>query len=54
MAHGLSNAMLLPAVTAFSAPGAVTRYAACARAMGLKVGSSDESAAGRLVEELRR
>src|SRR6202012_3979679 len=33
--HGLSNAMLLPAVTAFSAEGAPTRYAACARAMGI-------------------
>ena len=32
--HGLSNAMLLPAVTAFSAPEAMTRYADCARAMG--------------------
>ncbi|MFC6047962.1 iron-containing alcohol dehydrogenase, partial [Methylobacterium hispanicum] len=32
VAHGLSNAMLLPAVTAFSAPAALARYAACARA----------------------
>jgi alcohol dehydrogenase class IV len=35
VAHGLSNAMLLPAVTAWSAPAAITRYADCARAMGL-------------------
>src|SRR5215211_238017 len=33
--HGLSNAMLLPAVTAFSAGAALERYADCARAMGL-------------------
>ena len=33
--HGLSNAMLLPAVTEFSAPAAMERYAACARAMGI-------------------
>lgn len=35
VAHGLSNAMLLPAVTAFSVRSAPARYAACARAMGL-------------------
>ncbi|MFD0938447.1 iron-containing alcohol dehydrogenase, partial [Methylobacterium trifolii] len=35
VAHGLSNAMLLPAITAFSAPAATGRYAACARAMGV-------------------
>ena len=33
--HGLSNAMLLPAVTAFSVDAAAERYAACARTMGL-------------------
>src|SRR4029077_15383849 len=33
--HGLSNAMLLPLVTAFSAPAAEPRYAACARTMGV-------------------
>jgi len=32
--HGLSNAMLLPAVTAWSIPAAVERYADCARAIG--------------------
>ncbi len=35
--HGLSNAMLLPAVTRFSIPGAVDRYATIARTMGLCV-----------------
>ena len=33
--HGLSNAMLLPAVTEFSIPAAPERYADCARALGV-------------------
>lgn len=33
--HGLSNAMLLPAITAFSIKDAPSRYADCARAMQL-------------------
>jgi len=33
--HGLSNAMLLPSVTAYSIPAAPARYADCARAMGI-------------------
>ena len=33
VSHGLSNAMLLPRVTRFSAPAALGRYAACARTM---------------------
>ena len=32
--HGLSNAMLLPAVTEYSIPAAADRYADCARAIG--------------------
>ena len=53
--HGLSNAMLLPAVTAFSASAARVRYAECARAMGLAAeGESDQSAVGRLVEALEK
>ena len=36
--HGLSNAMLLPAVTRFSAPAAMERYAVCARMMGIAAG----------------
>ena len=52
--HGLSNAMLLPAVTAFSAPAALPRYAACAREMGLaSEGEGDQAAVARLLEELR-
>ncbi|BBE34023.1 iron-containing alcohol dehydrogenase [Sphingosinicella microcystinivorans] len=51
--HGLSNAMLLPAVTAWSAPAAMTRYADCARAMGIaEEGEGDQSAVARLLEEL--
>ncbi len=51
--HGLSNAMLLPAVTRFSAPAAPGRYADCARAMGVvKEGEGDQSAVARLLAEL--
>lgn len=51
--HGLSNAMLLPAVTAFSAPAALSRYAECARAMGVATADEgDQSAVARLLEEL--
>ncbi len=54
VAHGLSNAMLLPAVTAWSASSALPRYADCARAMGLASGDEgDQWAVARLVEALR-
>lgn len=54
VAHGLSNAMLLPAITAFSAPAAVARYAQCARAMGVAAeGEGDEAAVERLIAALR-
>ena len=51
--HGLSNAMLLPAVTAYSLNAALERYATAARAMGI-VGAEegDSSAGGKLLEEL--
>ncbi|TXM66929.1 iron-containing alcohol dehydrogenase [Methylobacterium sp. WL120] len=52
--HGLSNAMLLPAVTAFSAPGSPGRYAACARAMGVARETDDDArAVSRLIAELQ-
>jgi alcohol dehydrogenase class IV len=52
--HGLSNAMLLPAITAFSAPAALERYADCARAMGIAgEGEGNQSAIARLLDELR-
>jgi alcohol dehydrogenase class IV len=51
--HGLSNAMLLPAVTRFSAPAALGRYAEAARAMGIaKESEGDQAAVARLIEEL--
>jgi len=50
----LSNAMLLPAVTAFSIPSASVRYAQCARAMGVATQSdSDEVANQKLINELK-
>jgi alcohol dehydrogenase class IV len=53
--HGLSNAMLLPAVTAFSADAAADRYADCARAMGVAEGADSTSAAiTKLVDALYR
>ena len=51
--HGLSNAMLLPEVTAFSAPFALDRYADCARAIGIAdEGEGSQSAVARLIDEL--
>jgi alcohol dehydrogenase class IV len=52
--HGLSNAMLLPEITAFSAPAALARYGDCARAMGI-AGESEgnQAAVARLLDELR-
>jgi alcohol dehydrogenase class IV len=53
--HGLSNAMLLPEVTAWSVSGDAGRYAQCARYMGIATNAdSDEAACGKLVEGLRR
>jgi alcohol dehydrogenase class IV len=52
--HGLSNAMLLPEITAFSAPAALERYADCARAMGVAAeGEGNQAAVARLLDELR-
>jgi len=54
VAHGLSNAMLLPAVTAWSAPAALSRYSDCAREMGLaQPGEGEQAAVALLVEALR-
>jgi alcohol dehydrogenase class IV len=53
--HGLSNAMLLPEITAFSVPAALDRYADCARAMGVaEEGEGSQGATARLLDELRR
>jgi alcohol dehydrogenase class IV len=52
--HGLSNAVLLPDVTAFGLAAAPRRYAALARAMGLaRAADADGVAAERLVDGLR-
>lgn len=45
--HGLSNAMLLPAVTAFSVNAAEVRYAECARIMGIAESSDSDAKAGQ-------
>jgi alcohol dehydrogenase class IV len=53
--HGLSNAVLLPAVTRFSVGAAPARYAAIARTIGAAPeGASDADACAALVEELTR
>lgn len=55
VAHGLSNAMLLPAITAFSVAAAPDRYATCARVIGwASEGESDVSACQKLVDGLRQ
>jgi alcohol dehydrogenase class IV len=55
LAHGLSNSVLLPAVTRFSWPGAKSRYAEIARAMQLASDKgSDEAACEALAEWLDR
>ncbi|USH03493.1 iron-containing alcohol dehydrogenase [Grimontia kaedaensis] len=51
--HGLSNAMLLPSITAFSIPACPERYAQCSKAMGLvDESASVEEANSRLKQEL--
>ncbi|MBV1877287.1 MAG: iron-containing alcohol dehydrogenase [Pseudomonadales bacterium] len=51
--HGLSNAMLLPDITAFSIPAATSRYADCARAMQVAIASdTDKQANHKLMDEL--
>lgn len=53
VAHGLSNAMLLPEVTKFSTAFAEDRYATCARVMGWADNNDTDSiACGKLVENL--
>ena len=51
--HGLSNAMLLPAITRFSVPGAEARYAEAARRIGFaELTDTDAVAAARLITGL--
>ncbi len=55
VAHGLSNAMLLPAVTAFSVEAAPARYAICARVMNWASESDNDAlACEKLVAGLRQ
>lgn len=49
LAHGLSNAVLLPAVTRFSLPGALERYATVARWMKLASSADSDAEAGELL-----
>lgn len=52
--HGLSNAMLLPAVTDFGLNDALPRYAEAARAIGCaRAEDADQVAGAKLLEELR-
>jgi alcohol dehydrogenase class IV len=51
--HGLSNAMLLPAVTRFGLGHALARYATAARTIGFAAaGDNDDTAAAKLAEGL--
>ena len=55
LAHGLSNALLLPEITRYSVRGAVARYARVARSVGAaSAGASYESAAGALANYLEQ
>lgn len=51
--HGLSNAMLLPAVTEFSVSAATARYATVARHAGLADAADDRVAGDQLVQSLK-
>ena len=51
--HGLSNAMLLPAITRFSVPGAEVRYATASRTIGFADASDNDAvAAAKLITGL--
>lgn len=55
VAHGLSNAMLLPTVAAFSVDAAPDRYATCARVMGMAGDQdSDVVASAKLIDGLQQ
>ena len=53
VAHGVSNAVLLPHVLEFNLPAAPQRYAAIARAMGVEAGRSDLETAQRGLDRIR-
>lgn len=54
VAHGLSNAVLLPHVIEYNMPAQPHRYAAIAGAMGVEATSSDLETAKRGVERLKQ
>ncbi len=51
--HGLSNALLLPAVMEFNLPAATQRYAGVALALGVQPGANEKETALRGVERVR-
>lgn len=53
LAHGLSNALLLPYVMEYNMPAAPTRYAAVARALGCESGATDEDTAKAGIAKVR-
>ncbi|GAB3018373.1 iron-containing alcohol dehydrogenase [Niabella terrae] len=53
LAHGLSNALLLPFVMEYNIPAAPSRYAAVARALGCTPAADDAATAARGVERVR-
>lgn len=53
LAHGLSNALLLPYVMAFNVPAAPQKYAQVALALGCDRGASDEETAARGIAKIR-
>lgn len=54
ISHGLSNAMLFPTVAKYSLPGALSRYADCARAYGVAGDKDSDEVASRLfLDELK-
>ena len=53
VAHGVSNAVLLPHVLEFNLPAAPARYAAVARALGAEPASDDQKTAHRGLQIIR-
>ena len=53
LAHGLSNALLLPYVMEYNMPAAPARYAAVARALGCANGPTDEETARAGINKIR-
>lgn len=53
LAHGLSNALLLPYVMEFNVPASVGRYAQVAVALGCERGNTDAETAAKGVQKIR-